>query len=248
MRRRGGLVARCIVVGGLLAACGSGVTAGSAQLSPIPSIAEPDPPAFDVGPPGSAPPTTVAVTTTTVVGTDDPIKALAARPGALAPVGYCSAYAPLPTVTCATLAGEVGGDRVYAVTRVGLPPVFVLLAVGDDGRFAIGDSYGPLSGMTPPAWVAGLGTYPTGRHFSPYDLVFREMRRRALSQLVECPNGPVNGQWCTVYEVVDPLTVRVQVQAPPGGVSETWDVEYNPQIDRYRWRGDSPVPTPGPNR
>jgi hypothetical protein len=236
--------AASLLAGVLLASCGVG-SAALPALEPIPSIAEPAPPAFDVGPPDSAPPNTLATTTTTLPSTDDPLKALAGA-GNLAPEGFCSEYAPLPMVTCATLAGNAFGGQVYAVTRVGLSPVFVRLSTSGNGLVADG-SYAPLSGQPMPSWASAFADYPTSRHYSPYDLVFREVRNRSLSHLIECPNGPIHGQWCTQYEVVDPTHVRVQLQAPPGYVSETWDVEYDPDSERYGWLGGSPVPTPGRN-
>lgn len=230
----------------LLAACSTGNSATLPPLDPIPPVTEPPPPGFDVGPPQSAPPKTLAPTTTTVPSSKDPLVALAGA-GDLAPKGYCSAYAPLPSVTCATLAGDTFGGQVYAVTRVGLSPVFVRLAGPDEGRLVADGIYAPLSGQPLPSWASAFDNYPTTRRYSPYDLVFREMRRRALSHLVECPNGARNGQWCTGYEVLDPTHVRVNVQAPPGLVSETWDIQYDPDTERYGWINGSPVPTPGPN-
>lgn len=237
----------CVVGVALLSACSAGGSATLPRLDPVPAVAEPPLPGFDVGPPPSAPPNTIAPTTTTLPSSRDPLTALGGV-GDLAPKGYCSEYAPLPTVPCATLAGDAFGVQVYAVTRVGRSPVFVRLALSDQGRLVADGTYAPLSGQPLPSWAAGFDNYATSRRYSPYDLVLREMRNRALSHLVECPEGPRNGQWCTTYEVLDATHVRVRLQAPPGFVPETWDIEYDPDIDRYGWLDNSPVPTPGRRR
>lgn len=148
-------------------------------------------------------------------------------------------------MTCATLAGNVFGGQVYAVTRIGLPPVLVRLGASGTGLLVADGSYAPLSGQPMPSWASAFAEYPTSRRYSPYDLVFREVRNRGLSHLIECPDGPIHGQWCTNYEVVDPTHVRVQLQAPPGYDSEIWDVEYDPETERYGWQSGSPLPTPG---